>query len=79
MGEVSTLDIMTRERYPMLFIHGANDDFVPTYMGVANYEKCVSKKKLVLFEGAGHALSWTVDLDLYERSVAEFFEECERK
>ncbi len=78
MGSVSTLDIMTRERYPMLFIHGAEDDFVPTSMGVANYEKCVSKKKLVLFEGAGHALSWTADLELYEKSVEEFFGECEQ-
>jgi fermentation-respiration switch protein FrsA (DUF1100 family) len=78
MKEVSTLDIMARERYPMLFIHGDADDFVPTAMGLANYEKCVSKKKLVLFDGTGHALSWTMDQALYEKILGEFFEECEK-
>jgi len=78
MKEVSTLDIMDRERYPMLFIHGDADTFVPTSMGQQNYERCVSKKKLVLVEGAGHALSWTVDFNLYTKSVSEFFKECEQ-
>lgn len=80
MKEVSTLDIMDFERYPMLFIHGAKDDFVPTRMGIANYERCANEnKKLVLFENAAHAQSWASDLELYEKSVSEFFEGCELK
>ncbi len=80
MKEVSTLDIMDFERYPMLFIHGAKDDFVPTRMGIANYERCANEnKKLVLFENAAHAQSWASDLELYEESVSEFFEGCELK
>ena len=79
MKEVNTLDIMDYERYPMLFIHGEKDDFVPTWMGKANYERCVSKKKLVLFKDAAHALSWTSDIDLYQNSLKDFMEECETK
>lgn len=80
MKEVSTLDIMDFERYPMLFIHGEKDDFVPTRMGIANYERCVSEnKKLVLFKDAAHALSWASDIELYENSLRDFFEECEKK
>lgn len=40
---------------PFLFIHGAADDFVPTEMGRRLFDACSTRKKLLLFEKAGHA------------------------
>ena len=61
---------------PILFIHGDEDDFVPTVMSEENYEACASEyKELLLMEGAGHAQCYFVDTDLYEETVRAFLEQ----
>lgn len=65
---------------PILFIHGDQDDFVPTAMGYENYESCASEdKELVLIEGAGHAQSYYVNTEGYETAVREFLEKWSEK
>ncbi len=75
MKEVSTLDIVKKANYPMLFIHGTKDDFVPTFMGQQNYDCCTGKKQLLLVEGAGHALSWKMGTEQYKEKILQFFAE----
>jgi len=43
---------------PMLFIHGSNDDFVPTRMVYPCYEAKPQPKQLWIAGGSGHALAY---------------------
>ncbi|WP_423230239.1 alpha/beta fold hydrolase [Caloranaerobacter ferrireducens] len=46
---VSRIDV------PILFVHGAQDNFIPKFMSEKLYEICPSiNKKLLLIENAGH-------------------------
>ena len=73
MKEYSTLDALKTNRIPVLFIHGEEDTFVPTRMGVENYEACTAEKELFLVPGARHAESWFIDNAGYRRHVEDFW------
>ncbi|HEY9088768.1 MAG TPA: alpha/beta hydrolase [Anaerolineaceae bacterium] len=61
---------------PMLFIHGAEDDFVPVKMVHALYEQKVhGPRKLYIVPGAGHAQAYNVDPAGYARVIREFLAE----
>ncbi|MDO3412296.1 alpha/beta hydrolase [Saccharibacillus sp. CPCC 101409] len=70
--EASALSQVRRCRTPMLFIHGSNDQFVPTSMVHELYEACPSEKELLIVDGAGHGDSFLIDKPLYTRSVTKF-------
>jgi len=55
--EASSIAQLKKARLPVLFIHGAGDDFVPVWMAQACYQACASPKKLWIVTGAGHAES----------------------
>jgi fermentation-respiration switch protein FrsA (DUF1100 family) len=57
-GEASALEQVRKCRYPMLFIHGDSDSFVPTSMVYPLYEAKPDAKTLWIAEGAEHALSY---------------------
>lgn len=71
-GEASSLEMVRRCKKPMLFIHGSDDDFVPTQMVYALYEAKPQPKSLWIAEGSGHAASFTDHPEEYERQVREF-------
>ncbi len=58
---------------PTLFIHGAEDTFVPTEMGVRCYEAATVPKDLLLIEGANHALAYYLGKDAYEAKLREWY------
>ena len=60
-------------RIPVLFFHGEDDDYVPSYMSQRNYNACSSRKKLILIPGAGHGLSFPVAPQRYLDEMADFF------
>lgn len=70
--DFSTLDSVKKAHCPILFIHGKDDDFVPTEMSVKNFNACTSEKKLVIVENASHAASLYENKKLYEDAVTEF-------
>ena len=70
--EASTLKQVKKSKTPTLFIHGDQDDFVPTYMVYDLYEACSSDKDLLIVEGAKHARSYQTNKALYELKVNEF-------
>ena len=70
--EYSTLDALRYNRVPVLFIHGKEDKFVPTWMTQKNYDACPSKKRLLFVENAGHGSSVFENLPLYEQTEKEF-------
>ncbi len=49
-------------KIPILFIHGAQDDFVPFHMVYALYDSCLNEhKRLLPVEGAGHSAAFFTD------------------
>lgn len=46
---------------PVLFYHGGKDDFVPLWMGNANYANCVAEKEQIIIEDAMHAQCFLMD------------------
>lgn len=74
-GEASAIKVVRRSKYPMLFIHGEEDTFVPTKMVYRLYDICRSKKSLWIAKGAKHAESYMIHKDEYVRRVRKFVDE----
>lgn len=73
--EASPEDAVKNTNIPILIIHGNDDRFVPYYMGKAVFDACMSEnKKFLTVEGAGHAISYFKDKELYTKSVNAFIE-----
>lgn len=70
--EASTINQVKKSHTPTLFIHGDQDDFVPTYMAYDLYSACSAPKDLLIVEGAKHAESYLVNQDLCEKTIVEF-------
>jgi hypothetical protein len=76
-GQVSPLqDIATLPaRTPILFTHGALDDFTPAQMSVELYHAYTGPKRLYLSPGAGHGLAFWTHPKEYDEQVGEFMRE----
>jgi len=72
MKEYSTLDAMKTNRIPVLFIHGENDDFVPTYMSRQNYDACIAEKRINIEPKAMHSESYYINTAKYKALVIDF-------
>ncbi len=72
--EASALEQVKKSKTPMLFIHGDQDDFVPTDMVYPLYEAAPVQKQLLIVEGAGHAESRETDSDLYWQTISDFLQ-----
>ncbi|MDF2686735.1 MAG: alpha/beta hydrolase fold, partial [Clostridia bacterium] len=70
----SPIDNVSKSKVPILFIHGSNDEFVPTTMGQQLYEAANCEKELWLCESAVHANSIDIDPDGYLNTVINFIE-----
>lgn len=71
--DYSTLDALKTNSVPILFIHGAQDQFVPVDMTYQNYIACTAPKRLLIVPGAGHGVSYLVEKERYEKAVKEFW------
>ena len=63
-------------KVPVLFFHGADDDFVPCFMSRQNYAACASPRRLVVVPGAPHGVSCYVDPERYRRELYDFMNRC---
>lgn len=72
--EGAPIDMVKNAKVPVLFIHGATDDFVPTTMVFELYEACTSEKDLLIVDDAEHAESYKKDPASYEAKVKEFMD-----
>lgn len=72
--EYSTLSAMRTNDRPVLFVHGAEDKFVPTEMSRENYEACNAPKELLIVPDAGHGASYYENTELYEEKMTGFLE-----
>ncbi len=74
INEAAPIDMIKNAKVPVLFIHGAADDFVPTAMVFELYEACSGEKELLIVDGAEHAASYKKDPASYEAKVREFMD-----
>lgn len=70
--EASAVKQVKKNKLPMLFIHGGDDNFVPTKMVYQVYEACQAEKDILIVEGAGHGMSYMIAPVLYKEKITEF-------
>lgn len=68
----TALEAVEKLKIPILFIHGAQDSIVPSFMGEELYNACTGRKAWTLIEKADHANSAMTDYQAYEKSVLHF-------
>ena len=74
LKQKNAADCYAQTKLPCLFIHGKEDNFVPYYMGVENYEKCASENKLMIaVEDAGHGLAYITKPEKVSAQFIEFY------
>ncbi|MBU3158550.1 alpha/beta hydrolase [Clostridium frigoris] len=70
--DASPITTLPEIRIPILFIHGEDDEYVPTYMCKQMYLKTNSYKDIYIATKAGHAQSYWNNKDEYTKRVYKF-------
>ena len=74
-GDIKPVDSVQNARVPMLFVHGKEDNLVPSYMAQILYDNCSTPKKdILIVEGADHAQAHVHGKEEYEKKIDEFIE-----
>jgi len=76
LWETSPEHAVAKTKIPILLIHGEDDRFVPCDMSRRIYSACKGRAELVIFPGAGHALSYFIDPKRYEETIHAFLSRC---
>lgn len=72
MKEKSAAEILGNNHLPVLFIHGGSDHFVPTECSRINFDADSGPKKLIIVEGAGHAMSYGLEPERIINEITVF-------
>lgn len=72
--DASPEDAVRHAKKPILFIHGACDDYVPTFMQDILYDACVSEKEKLVVPDAVHARSYYTHRELYQKAISNFMD-----
>lgn len=72
--QASAIEQVKKSRIPTLFIHGTEDELVPYDMIGKLYSAASCEKECLTVNGAGHALSSSVEPKLYWNTVESFIE-----
>lgn len=77
--DASTIDAMKQCHYPIVFIHGKKDDFVPYEMSVRNFKACASEhKKFFSDDNAGHGMCYLERREELQKELEIFLNECQK-
>ncbi len=79
MEDVVPKNAVKKSNIPLLIIHGANDDFVPTEEGMEIYQARKENSEIHLIEGASHAQSYQVNPQAYEQMCMSFINKILRR
>ena len=74
LNDASTLDAVRESRYPILFLHGTGDTFVPCDMTKQAFAACTSEKELVLVDGAEHGKSYVLEPSRVQAALKAFLD-----
>lgn len=73
-GEADAIKQLNKNKRPMLFIHGDQDDFVPYSMLAEVYAATKGPKEQYVVHGAKHAEALSSDPSMYQKKVTEFIQ-----
>lgn len=69
----STRTSLANSNHPLLLLHGAEDDFVPTYMSEENFKASAARiRRKLIVPGAGHGMSYLVDPKRCQQELSDF-------
>lgn len=68
------IEQVKKSKIPILFIHGSDDTFVPSYMVEQLYNQALCPKDKLIIEGAGHNQSKKVSPKKYWDKITEFIQ-----
>lgn len=63
---------LKKNKIPVLFIHGTDDELVPYEMAKENFKSGSFEKRLVSVKGATHGFSCVVDTELVRKELLDF-------
>jgi fermentation-respiration switch protein FrsA (DUF1100 family) len=75
--DIDNIERVKFSKLPILFIHGAEDTFVPTNMSERMYDACTSEKELVIIPEAKHGESCLKFPKEYQQAVNKFLSKLE--
>ncbi len=75
LSQKDTRITLSKNKLPILMVHGTDDDFVPCEMTKEGYSVCTGPKKLLLAEGADHGTSFLVARERYTKMILDFLKE----
>ena len=78
-GEMRPIDSLAESQVPILFIHGAADDFITPDHSRRMFDAARGEKQLVLIPGASHAMSVLTNPRMYADAVGAFLKELRVK
>lgn len=70
---------MQRSKLPLLYICGDSDLYVPVDMAMRIFDACTAEKELLIVPCAGHAASYMLEKERYQKSITEFIIKYRRK
>lgn len=74
LEDVQPIEQVKKSKVPLLFIHGDEDNFIPSEMVYQLYHATKCEKELLVVKGAGHADSYSKDPQIYYRTIYHFIE-----
>lgn len=72
LTDKDTRKTLSKNRLPILMVHGTADGFVPCEMTREGYAACTGPKQLLLVDGADHGVSFLVDQNRYTEMIKDF-------
>ena len=69
------IDSLAENTVPILFVHGAEDDFIPPENSKRMAEATKGKSQILLVPGATHAMSILTDPETYEQTLDAFLKD----
>ena len=72
--DASAVEQVKKSKTPIMFIHGGEDDIVPTTMVYDLYQAAQCSKRLLIIEGAKHASAVSTDPERYWDEVFAFID-----
>lgn len=76
LDQVSPVRSVQSSKIPVMFIHGAKDNYIPPSMSEELFAAKTGAKRLLLIQDATHGFALDADPALYKRSVQEFVREA---
>ncbi len=69
LSQKDTRITLSKNRLPILMVHGLEDTYVPCEMTKQAFSVCTGNKMLLLVEGAEHGVSYLVDRVRYQAAI----------